>query len=118
MKTQRLELPFPPPLSACFTNKKYGKGRVKTARYRAFENEAGQMLMAQHTRSMKPPYHVDLYFRAPDKRKRDADNLKKATFDVLVKNGIIEDDNNHCIHSGTWQWVDEGPPLMVAITSI
>ena len=116
MATQAIGLPYPVPLSSCFINK--GKGRTKSPRYRAYEEEAGKMLNAQGARPMKPPYHVTITLCAPDKRKRDADNLFKCLFDTLVKNGIIEDDNNQCIHSGSWAWTEEGEPCTVHITSI
>ena len=116
MKTQRIELPFPIPLASCFIN--VGRTRTKSKRYRVYEKLAAAELMARGVKQMKPPYHIDITFCAPDRRKRDADNLFKCLFDTLVKNGVIEDDNNQCIHSASWRWVDEGEPCVVQITSI
>ena len=116
MTTQRITIPFPVPLASCFIN--VGKTRTKSKRYKAYEKEAAMLLMSQRAKPMKPPYHIDITFRAPDRRKRDADNLFKCLFDTLVKNGIIEDDNNQCIHSASWSWVEDGEPCVVNITSV
>ena len=119
MKTQRLTLPFPVPLAACFTNQKYGKGRTKTDRYKAYQHEAGQMLMfEQKAKPMQPPYHIDVYLRAPDKRRRDGDNTLKCIFDTCVKFGILKDDSNHEIHSFSVAWVEDGDPCVIQITSV
>lgn len=114
MNTQRLSIPFPIPLSSCFIN--VGRTRTKSKRYRSYEKTVAIVLAG--SRQMKPPYHIDIAFCAPDRRKRDADNLFKCLFDTLVKNGILEDDNNQCIHSATWCWVYEADPCVISITSI
>lgn len=67
-------------------------GRVKSAKYRAWEKEAD---------AAKPSGIVKLRgdvvavytFGRPDKRRRDVANLEKATSDTLTRWGVLEDDS-------------------------
>lgn len=113
----RVELPFPPTLSACFTNVK-GRGRVPTPAYKAWQRAA----IIEIVRQRAKPIHglVSVYVRlvAPDRRHRDAGNMDKAVCDILVKAGVIEDDSNRYLRRVTYEWCDDGPPCVVAIQSI
>lgn len=113
----RLELPFPVPLSACFTNVK-GRGRVPTSRYLAWQNEALWAVKGQ--RPAKHTGQVSIFVRlvAPDKRHRDAGNCDKAICDILVKAGVIKDDSNRYVRRLTYEWADDGPPCLVFIQQI
>lgn len=110
----RLELPFPVPLSACFTNVA-GRGRVPTPRYKAWQEEALWMLKSQ--RALPISGLISIYIRlvAPDKRHRDAGNCDKAVGDILVKAGVIKDDSNRYVRRLTYEWADDGPGCVVII---
>jgi crossover junction endodeoxyribonuclease RusA len=113
----RLELPFPVPLSACFTNAP-GRGRVPTPRYIAWQTEALWMLLAQRAKPIPGPVSIYIRLVAPDKRHRDAGNCDKACCDILVKAGIIKDDSNRYVRRLTYEWSSEGPPCVVIIQQV
>jgi crossover junction endodeoxyribonuclease RusA len=110
----RIEIPFPVPLSACFTNAP-GKGRVPTSRYKAWQTEAMWSIKAQRVKPVGGQVSVFIRLVAPDKRHRDAGNCDKAIGDILVKAGIIKDDSNRYIRRLTYEWAEEGPPCVVVI---
>lgn len=122
----RIDLPFPPPLSACFTNrvgksKKTGKqfvARVTTKRYTDWQKQAREMISEQ--RPGKLTGEVAIYVRlvAPDRRERDAGNCEKALLDSLTKAGIIPDDSNRYVRRLTFEWHDHGPECVVLIQPI
>lgn len=113
----RLELPFPVPLHACFTNVR-GKGRVPTSRYLAWQNEAMWAIKAQKPRKFTGQVSVYVRLVAPDKRHRDAGNTDKAIADILVKSGIIQDDSNRYLRRVTYEWAEDGPPCVVCVQQI
>ena len=47
--------------------------------------------------------HIHIYVVKPDKRKRDVSNIEKAVSDLLVKHGVLEDDDR--ITRNTQEWV-------------
>lgn len=110
----RVDLPYPIPLSACFTNVR-GRGRVPTARYKAWQTEAWAMIAQQKPKRIKGPVSIYVQLVAPDKRARDGDNLLKSIFDTLTKNDLIVDDSGSIIRRFTVQWVEAGPPCVVLI---
>lgn len=112
--TTRLHIPFPPPLSACFNNVP-GKGRVPTARYKAWTTEALWTIRAQKPRKHEGEVSVSVGLVAPDKRARDAGNLDKAICDVLVKAGVIKDDSNKYVRRLSYEWLPSGEPVTVLI---
>jgi crossover junction endodeoxyribonuclease RusA len=110
----RIELPFPVPLSACFTNAP-GRGRVPTARYKAWQEEALWMIKAQRPVPMTGQVSIFIRLVAPDKRHRDAGNCDKACVDILVKAGLIKDDSNRYVRRLTYEWGEDGPGCVVLI---
>jgi len=112
-----LSLPFPVPLSACFTNVK-GRGRVPTPRYKAWQEEAEWSIKAQKPRRYDGPVSIYVRLVAPDKRHRDAGNCDKAICDILVKAGVIQDDSNRYVRKLTYEWREDGPPCQVLIQAI
>jgi Holliday junction resolvase RusA-like endonuclease len=103
-----LEIPYPPSLNhykkvggTYWTkNGKKFQARVNTSATINFYKEVWVKIVAlKHARRMEMPLPatislqlcVDLY--APDKRRRDADNILKVLCDSLVKGGLIEDDS-------------------------
>lgn len=110
----RLELPFPVPLSACFTNVK-GRGRVPTVRYKAWTETSLWLIKSQRVKPVDGPVSVYVRLVAPDKRHRDADNTSKGLLDILKKAGVILDDSNRVVRRVTTEWQDEGPACLVII---
>ena len=84
-----LELPYPPPLSACFTNAPR-RGRVKSKRYHAWLAHA-QAVTVGKRRMIEGRVHVNITARPPDKRKRDLDNLPKPILDWATGRVIVDD---------------------------
>jgi Holliday junction resolvase RusA-like endonuclease len=80
----------------------------KSARYRKWEEEAYAALLQQRPwPRLTGPVEIAVTYGRPDKRKRDLDNLMKATLDFLrapnVK--IIQDDS--LVQRITIAWGDE-----------
>lgn len=108
----RVSLPFPPTTNHLFVNVK-GRGRFRSPTYRAWAIEAGYAL--NRCQSIKGPVHVSVALRAPDKRKRDADNSLKPVLDLLVKHSIIEADDWSIVRSVKAEWVESGDPCSVTV---
>lgn len=119
----RIELPFPVPLSACFKDvsfksRKTGKmvrTRAPTSRYEEWQRAAHDTILQQKPRPIRGMVSIFVRLVAPDKRQRDAGNCDKAICDILVKAGLIEDDNNRFVKRLTYQWADDGPPCIVLV---
>lgn len=111
---ERIELPFPPPLSACFTNVP-GKGRVSTSRYREWQELCMWEMLRQRVKPVGGEVSIFVRLVAPDKRHRDAGNADKAIADILVKAGIIKDDSNRYVRRVTYEWAPDGPPCVVLV---
>ena len=110
----RYELPFPVPLHALWL-KHRGGGGIPTPRYQAYGKEAGWMIRQQRAGRIEGPASVMIRLVAPDKRKRDGDNLLKCLFDTLKTNQIIEDDNKDIVRRFTVEWADTGAPCTVLV---
>lgn len=86
-----INLPFPPSVNSLYNNRK--GGRCKTKRYKEWEANATEMLLRQNRGKHQNQVAVNIFATKPDKRKRDIDNIAKATLDFLVSMGIILDDS-------------------------
>lgn len=114
MNSQRLKLPWPPSLSACFTNVK-GRGRVPTKTYKAWTTEALWGIASQRPQRFTGEVSIWIGLVAPDKCSHDADNRLKATLDVLTKSGVIMDDSNKYVRRLSVEWLASGDPCTVLI---
>lgn len=121
----RVDLPFPPPLSACFTNRvgKTKRGasfvsRVTTGRYTAWQRQAMKEIQAQQPGRLDGEVSIYVRLVAPDKRERDAGNCDKAVMDILVKAGVIVNDSNRYVRRLTFEWAEHGPSCVVLIQPI
>lgn len=122
---QRIDLPFPPPLSACFTNR-VGKSkagapfvaRAETKRYKAWQKEALQKIRQQRPSRFEGEVVVYVRLVAPDNRARDAGNCDKAVMDILVKAGVIVDDSNRYVRKLIFEWAEHGEPCAVVIRAL
>lgn len=92
----RLLLPTPPSTNNLFINRCGAlAGRGKTVGYKLWLHEAG-WLIKQQLGAFSPPLVAGIVavdILAPLNRRRDLDNALKALLDLIVKMGIISDDN-------------------------
>lgn len=105
-----ITLPFPISVNSAF--RRYN-GKHLSARYRTWRDEAGWELKRQHPRKITGPVTAIILLRAPDRRKRDGDNLAKGIFDLLAKHRVIEDDNRFVVPEHSVKWIEDGPPRAV-----
>ncbi len=101
-----LNIPWPPTANNLFTNVA-GKGRVKSQAYRQWLNAAGLTVRMQRPVPILGRYRLTLIATRPDNRRRDLDNLLKATQDLLKVMGVIEDD--HLAQEIRIGWSEESP---------
>lgn len=103
-------VPVPPSLNMCFRNVP-GKGRVRTAEYRAWAEEAGYLLASQRPGKVVGPYQAII--RLPEKLAGDIDNRAKAVLDLMVKHKITSDDR--LLHKLT---IERTPGIASACVSV
>lgn len=112
----RIALPYPPSLNSVF--KKFN-GANLSENYRQWRDDAGWALKAQHPLKILGPVAIEVELTAPDKRRRDLDNVGfKAICDLLVKHEIIEADDSRIVRKIQAAWVNQGDPCTVTIRSI
>lgn len=129
-------LPFPPSSNGLFANRKgkpsavviaglliqrKGKrGRRITAKYKSWQEEAGWELKRQKIKPIRFAADLEIELTAPDKRARDASNYIKGIEDLLVRCGILADDNSKHIRGVTARWIegDSRPGAKVRITPV
>jgi crossover junction endodeoxyribonuclease RusA len=90
-----IHLPMLPPSVNSLYRNVPGRGRVKTDKYKDWLLEAGLIVNTQlkSNERIEGPYGLRLRAYRPDKRRRDLSNLLKATEDLLVALGVVEDDS-------------------------
>lgn len=98
-------LPWPPGVNNLFKNA--GKRRVKTDRYNSWLAEAALAVSEQRPAAVRGSFRAVILFDAPDRRIRDLDGLVKAPLDLLVKQGVIDDD--HLAKRIVLEWSDRAP---------
>ena len=110
-----LYLPFP---SSVNRNYRAVKGRViLSEKYRAWKKQAMLELQAQKAPRLTGKVRVRVTLRAPDKRRRDADNSLKSLMDCLKDYGVISDDSNQIVRSIAVEWDDGvGHPCVINLT--
>lgn len=87
-------IPFPPSANGLFRNVP-GQGRVKTEKYKDWLLKAGLIASSQLKRDerIEGPYSLRMRAYRPDNRRRDLSNLMKATEDLIVALGVVEDES-------------------------
>jgi crossover junction endodeoxyribonuclease RusA len=85
-----IKLPYPPSVNSIWRSTKGGKV-YKSADAKSWANEAGWLIKASGLK-VKGPFIFSLVATAPDKRRRDIDNISKVVLDALQAAGAIEDD--------------------------
>lgn len=62
-----------------------------SAEHEAWEQE--QLLNLRNVQPVQPPYSIQIIIYAPDRRTADLTNKAESLMDVLVKAGVLTDDN-------------------------
>ena len=65
--------------------------------YREYEKAAAWFIPKEET--VRTPVNVECVFYMPTRRKCDLPNMEQAIFDIMVKYGLLEDDNYTIIQS-------------------
>jgi crossover junction endodeoxyribonuclease RusA len=92
MKSFVATLPLPPSVNNLFLNVARG-GRVKTAKYRAWEKDVDAKMPPGIVKLQGDVIAVYTYGR-PDRRRRDVANLEKAASDPMPGGGVLVSDPN------------------------
>lgn len=108
-----LHLPMLPP-SANELWDRTPKGMRLSEKYRSWLHKAGLLANAQRRgQHVNGPYSLSIQAVRPDARRRDIDNLIKATSDLLVKIGAVTDDSLCDLVSARWVTSGEGIAIRV-----
>lgn len=88
-----VRLPWPPSVNHYWAAR--GNARYISPQARAWQREAMAMIRQQvgRPRPFTVPVAIVLAAHPPDNRRRDLDNLLKATLDLLVAANILDDDH-------------------------
>lgn len=101
-----LAIPYPPSANRLWRN--VGGKTLKSAEYRAWMDRAGWEVRSQRPRGIVGRYVLTVTATAPDKRRRDIDNLAKPISDLLVQSGVVGDDCQ--AKRVTLEWTDAVVP--------
>lgn len=71
---------------------------IQSKLYKEFEQECGYYLL-KYKKNISTPVNLKCTFYVKDRRKRDIVNLLNAIQDILVKYGVIADDNYNIVQS-------------------
>jgi crossover junction endodeoxyribonuclease RusA len=109
-------LPFPPSVNNYW--KKWQNRIVISAEGRKYrQTVVYEVLLQKAGKHFTTPLKMEVEVFRPDKRRRDLDNLLKATQDALCHAGVYDDDCQ--IHDLRIYWAKEmGGKLRVSITEI
>lgn len=69
---------------------------IQSKYYRQFERDCG-IFLKRYAKHINTPVNLKCLFIVPDKRKRDLTNLENALADIMIKYGVIEDDNYNIV---------------------
>ena len=92
MEMIEITLPWPPSVNTYWRN--FDGRMIISARGREYRETVGdQMTLQTMVKHFKGLLRVEIEAFRPDKRRRDLDNLLKATLDGLAHAGVYEDDS-------------------------
>lgn len=92
MEMIEITLPWPPSVNTYWRN--FDGRMIISARGREYRETVGdQMTLQKMVKHFKGLLRVEIEAFRPDKRRRDLDNLLKATLDGLAHAGVYEDDS-------------------------
>lgn len=100
-------IPVPPSVNTMWTNNlKYGKGRIKSKKYREWQELTKKILIDQNIKEV--PFKnisLSLFIERPNRR-CDIDNRIKAIPDILQHCGIIKNDS--IVEEIRAKWIPKG----------
>ena len=70
----------------------YGRTSLPSVRFLEWENSACIQLLKHKNIQISPIQEIQMDFYFPDNKRTDLDNKSSSVLDMLVKQGIIEDD--------------------------
>ena len=95
-------------------NTKTGKPYIiQSKSYRLYEKQAGWFInRGLQDLKIAAPVNIKCLYYMPTKRRVDLTNLLEATDDILVKYGVLEDDNSNIVvsHDGSRVLLDRDNP--------
>ncbi len=107
-----LTLPIMPPSTNNLFVNVPGKGRIKSAEYNRWINQAGMLIKAQCRERMSSRANVSIFIE--EKQGADIDNRIKPVLDLLVKVGVLAGDSAKFVRSVSATWTDiEGMSIQV-----
>lgn len=111
-----LTLPWPPSVNTYWRN--VNERTIISADGRAYRTAVmNQVLYLYKQMHFDGPLRMTIEAYRPDKRRRDLDNLFKATLDALAHAGVYEDDSQ--IHDLRIYWADTiGGMLKIQIEAL
>ena len=87
-----ITLPWPPSVNTYWRT--FNGRMIISAKGREYRTAVGlQMVLQNMIKHFSGPLQVEIEAWRPDKRRRDLDNLLKATLDALAHAGVYEDDS-------------------------
>ena len=102
-----------------FKNKQGRPFITQSKIYKQFEQDCGAFLAGFYNLGINAPINLKCVFYRVDRRKCDITNLLNATQDILVKYGVIEDDNFKIVESidgSRIKYDKENPRTEITIT--
>ena len=79
----------------------HGKGGrpfiTQSQQYKDYEKNCLRQLKDKHKQKIDYPVNVQMTFHMPTRRKVDLSNLEAAICDILVKGGVLADDNRNIV---------------------
>ena len=100
----------------------HGRPRViPSAQYTRYERDCIAQLARYRTRAIDTPVNIACVYYMPTRRKVDLLNLLEATMDILVRAGVLADDNSQIVagHDGSRVLYDKTlPRVEIMITEV
>lgn len=94
---------------------------IPSKEYKKYEKDCAEFIDALPFQKFDCPVNVECHYYMPTRRRVDLVNLQEATLDVLVKYGILLDDNSNIVASmdGSRVFYDkENPRTEIEITEL
>lgn len=114
MRTRTYRLPWP--ISTNSIWRSVNGRNILSESARNWIEAADLELGLQKRQSVKGPVEISIQLCPPNKRKYDLDNRAKVTIDALVRNGIIEADDNTIVRKLTIEESNNGEPSTAYVT--
>ena len=70
---------------------------TQSQQYKDYEKECLRQLKEKHKQKIDYPVNVQMIFHMPTRRRCDLGNLQAACLDILVKGGVLADDNRNIV---------------------